>query len=47
MGERTFTVTITGHPVADADDLITNLTFVHPNWTVTAVETTAPEERRP
>lgn len=44
MGERAFTVTITGHPEADVNDLITNLTFVHPDWTVTATETTAPGE---
>lgn len=41
---RTFIVTITGHPVPDAGDLVTNLTFVHPGWNVTAVETAATGE---
>lgn len=34
----TFLVTITGHPNADSDDITTNLTFVHPDWHVEAVE---------
>lgn len=44
MLARTFTVTITGYPAADVDDIITNLTFIHPEWHVTAIETTDTEE---
>jgi hypothetical protein len=43
METRTFTVTITGHPAPDVDDVVTNLTFVHPDWGVTAVRAEADE----
>jgi hypothetical protein len=39
-----FMIAITGHPAPDVDDVITNLTFVHPGWDVTATETTDTEE---
>ena len=34
----TFTVTITGHPAPDPADLESNLTYVHPEWSVHVVE---------
>lgn len=37
----TFLVTITGGVPADVDDITSNLTFVHPDWDVEAVEVPA------